>query len=64
MQATVYIPAKHLTALHDLDLSDTTKVKIANTKQTGKSLPCTFELREESILADFEKVAVFKIRAK
>lgn len=64
MQATVYIPEKHFEAFHKLDLTDTTREKIGSTKKVGKSLPCIFELREESILPDFEKVVDLKIHAR
>lgn len=63
MQATVYVPQKYAAHLQRLDLADTTREKIRNTKQVGKSLPCIFELRDESILADFRKIADFKINS-
>ena len=40
------------------------KTKIAETKNVGKSKPCIFEIRDKSLLSDFEKVMLFKIKSK
>lgn len=64
MQATVYFPEKHLERIQSLDLQEAVKKKIETTKQVGKSIPCIFELRDETILDDFQKVINLKMECK
>lgn len=64
MQATIYFPEKHINDIYTLKIDDSTKVRIRNTKNKGKSKPCIFEIRNKRVLKDFEKVMQFKILAK
>ena len=64
MQATVYFPEKHMERIQSLDLQEAVKKKIETTKQVGKSIPCIFELRDETILDDFQKVINLKMECK
>jgi hypothetical protein len=64
MQATLYFPERYLDDIFGLDISDTTKEKIRLTKNTGKSKPCIFEIRNKAALADFSRVMQFKMIAK
>ncbi len=63
MQAAVYFPDRYIEEVLSLDLRESTKQKIRSTKNTGKSRPCIFEVRDESILDDLEKVMRFKMAA-
>ena len=64
MQATLYIPEKHLERVYELDISLEMKEVFRSTKNVGKSKPCIFKITEKSILADFETVMMFKIGCK
>jgi hypothetical protein len=64
MQATIYIPEKIIDEVYNLDISEEMKNKIQTTKNVGKSKPCIFEIRNNKILKDLEKVIHFKISAK
>jgi hypothetical protein len=60
MQATIYIPERHINGVYALDISEETKNKIRNTKNVGKSKPCIFEIRNIEILKDLKNVIQFK----
>ena len=60
MQATVYIPRKHLDGVYNLCISEETKERIRTTKNVGKSKPCIFEIRNQRILKDLDEVIQFK----
>jgi hypothetical protein len=64
MQATIYFPHKYLNGVYELDIGETLKDKIRLTKDVGKSKPCIFEIRDQQIIEDFEKVMKFKIECK
>ncbi len=64
MQATIYFPAKYIEALYGLDLSEARIEKIRQTKNTGTSKPCIFEVRSVEVLPEFETVMRFKLKAK
>jgi len=55
-KAAMYIPKRLIDNVFALDISEETKEKIKATKDIGKSKPCIFEIRDEKILLDFEKV--------
>jgi hypothetical protein len=61
MKATIYFPEKHIVKVYELDINDALVEKFRTTKNVGKSKPCIFELKNEKILDDFEKVMKFKI---
>lgn len=63
-KATIYFPEKHIEDIYTLDLSEATKEKIRQTKNTGKSKPCIFEIQNNEILNDFNKVMQFKLTTK
>jgi hypothetical protein len=64
MQASIYFPNRYIDDVLSLDLNEAIKEKIRSTKDTGKSRPCIFEIRDRSILEDFEKVMQFKLAAR
>jgi len=64
MQAAIYIPKRLIENVFALDISEETKQKIEATKDVGKSKPCIFEIKDEKILGDFEKVMQYKIICK
>lgn len=64
MQVTVYIPEKYLERLYALPVSDETRQKIRATRNVGRSKPCIFEIRNQKVLNDLDKVIQFRIRAK
>jgi hypothetical protein len=64
MKAAIYIPEKHLEALYEIPVSAETKERIRQTKNVGKSKPCIFEIRNQKVLKDMNKVMQFKIRTK
>ena len=56
MQASMYFPEKYLDDVFALDIGEATIAKIKSTKNTGKSRPCIFEIRDAAVLEDFDKV--------
>ena len=64
MKATIYIPEKYFDQLYQLDISKEMMEKIKNTKNVGRSKPCIFEVRDEIIFKDINKVTQFKINNK
>ena len=61
LKAAIYIPIRLLDNVYVLKISEDIKKKIESTKAIGKSKPCIFEVKDEKILADFEKVMQYKI---
>jgi len=64
VKATIYFPEKYIDEIYRLDIGEETIHRIKNTKNTGKSKPCIFEIRNTAILKDIGKVIEFKIAAK
>lgn len=64
MQATIYLPARYLERVYEMDISEGSKERIRSTRNVGKSKPCIFEIRTEAIINDLEKVMRFKIETK
>lgn len=64
MQATIYIPEKYVDAIYTLNISEERKEKIRQTKNTGKSKPCIFEIRNKKVLEEFNKIMQYKIIIK
>lgn len=64
IMATIYLPLKHLDRFFELDIDDSIKQKVEQSKDIMKSRPCTFEIREAGILDDFEKVLKLKTELK
>lgn len=62
--ATIYFPEKYIDQIYTLDISEERKQIIRDTKNTGKSKPCTFEVRSTDILSDFNTLMQFKFKAK
>lgn len=60
IQATVYIPERLLDGLSRAKLSEAAMRSIAEAKNVGKSRPCTFEVRDVSVLADLRAVMGYK----
>lgn len=59
--ATIYVPVAHIEGLYDLDISEETKARIRETKNTGKSKGATFEARNKATLKDFTAVLEYKL---
>ena len=64
IKATVYFPEKYISDIFSLAISSQMIEKIRNTKNVGKSKPCIFEIRDDKILDDFEKVMLLKLVSK
>jgi hypothetical protein len=64
IKATVYIPEKHTGNLLDLPLSPEIKNSIRAAKNVGKSKPCMFDVRDETVLQDLESVLQYKALLK
>jgi len=64
MKAAIYIPLRLLDALLELPISGEMKERIKSTQNVGKSKPCIFEIRNQKILKDLDRVMQFKIRTK
>lgn len=64
MQATIYFPDRLIEKVYALEINAETKNKILSTKNVGKSKPCIFEIKDKTILKDFEKVMMLKIECK
>ncbi len=64
IKATIYLPEKYIDAIYRLEISEARKQKIRDTKNTGTSKPCIFEIRNTDTLEEFKKVMQFKIATK
>lgn len=64
IKATIYFPEKYLERIYELDIYEDTKDRIRSTKNVGKSKACIFEIRNEKILKDLEKIMNLKIECK
>jgi hypothetical protein len=64
MKATIYIPEKYVKDIQTIDVTKETMDRIMNTKNVGKSKPCMFEIRNDSVLRDFNQVMQFKVERK
>ncbi|OHD78594.1 MAG: hypothetical protein A3J97_11580 [Spirochaetes bacterium RIFOXYC1_FULL_54_7] len=64
MKATIYIPEKHVGSLLDLPLSLETKNSVRAANNVGKSKPCMFEVRDETVFKDLESVMQYKAQIK
>jgi hypothetical protein len=64
MQATIYFPERHIEGICSLDIAPATRDRILSTKNTGKSKPCIFEIRDDAVLKDFNTVLQLKLIAK
>ena len=62
MKATIYIPEKYLDKLYEIPVSEETKERIRTTKNVGTSKPCIFEIRNQKVLKDMDRVMQFKIQ--
>ena len=63
-QATIYFPEKYIDQIYVQDISEERKQIIRDTKNTGKSKPCTFQVLSTDILGDFNTLMQFKIKLK
>ena len=64
LQAAVYIPERHLDRVYELPVSHETKERIRTTRNVGKSKPCIFEIRNQKVLKDMERVMLLNIQLK
>jgi hypothetical protein len=62
--ATIYFPEKIMESVYALDISVERRQKICDTKNTGKSKACTFEITSTGVLEDFNILMQFKIKLK
>jgi hypothetical protein len=61
IMATIYFPAAHIEGIYGLDMAQVTKDRIRETKNTGKSKGCTFEVKSKAVLKDFTAVLRYKL---
>lgn len=64
IQATVYIPQKHIDGIYTTGINEKTIEFILNTRNSGKSKPCIFRLDESFRSDDFEKIVEYKLKIK
>lgn len=64
MKAAIYIPERLIHSVYELPISEETRERIRTTKNVGKSRPCMFEIRDQKVLKDMDRVMQFKIQAK
>lgn len=64
IKATIYFPERYLSTIINLPISEEIKQAIINTKNVGKSKPCMFDIRDDSILKDLEVVMMYKVSLK
>ena len=64
MKATIYFPEKYLKGLYNLDISKEFIEKVKDTKNVGRSKPCIFEVRDDTVLKDMNEVIQYKIISK
>lgn len=64
MQATVYLPSRLAEGVYGLDIGEERKNRIRETRNTGASKPCVFEIRDSEALEDFEKVMRYKMLSR
>ena len=64
IKATIYFPNKYINDLQELDISNERKQAIIDTKDVGKSKPCMFDVKNKSVLKEFETIMLFKISTK
>lgn len=63
MKATIYLPARRIDAFMASGVAEDVKHRILAAKRVGTSLPCMFEIRDESVLESFADVMRFKIES-
>lgn len=64
MKATMYMPLRYIEEIYNLDIAEEVIEKIKETKNIGKSKPCTFEIRTQKVIKDFDKIMQFKLNNK
>ena len=64
IKATIYIHEKHLDRLLEIPVSEETREQIRDAGTVGKLKPCIFEIRNQKMLEDLDKVMQFKIQIK
>ena len=64
IQATIYLPEKHIDGVYAWDIDEDTRQRIGRTKNVGRSKACIFEVRDFDILKDFDAVLQYKLRLK
>ncbi len=61
MKATVYIHERHVAGIYELPIPDAEKLRIRDTKNVGRSKPCSFEIRNQRILPVVEQLVRYKM---
>ncbi len=64
IKATIYFPEKYTDDLYNLRIDEETKRKIKETRNVGRSKPCTFEIKDRGALKELEVVMKYKISTK
>jgi hypothetical protein len=64
IKATIYFPEKYIDDIYSLDITPKTKDYIKNTRNSGKSKPCIFEMKTSSVPKDFSKIMQLKLKTK
>lgn len=64
MKATIYVPERYVDGISGLPIQSHARESILAARNVGKSKPCMFEVRDESVLKDLETVIKYKIALK
>lgn len=64
IKAIIYFPEKYIDDICSLDINQKTKDYIKNTRNSGKSKPCIFEMKTSSVPKDFSKIMQLKLKTK
>jgi hypothetical protein len=64
VKATIYIPEKYIDQVFALEISEDRKEYFRQSKNMGKSRACTFEIKSDEVLDDFNKVMQVKFTIK
>ena len=64
IKATIYFPEKYIDDIYSLDITPKTKDYIKNTRNSGKSKPCIFEMKTSSVPKDFSKIMQLNLKTK
>jgi len=64
VKAAIYIPAKYIETIKQLDIPEETKQRIEETKNVGKSKPCMFDITDNKVIKEFSVVMKYKMGLK
>lgn len=64
MQTSIYFPERYMDLVYGESIHDSHKDRFRSTKKVGRSTPCIFEIRNDNVLTDLEKLIQLKIRCR